>query len=120
MSVRLAALALLLGLAAALTACLTAATGSSFQDPRRFHPRPGQRSAVEPIAKVNDRLYGTYFLGIWGAAIEPPSLREKYLADPEARISNWQIVTGTGQTLILDYIFTTPYGEVVFDVVEVE
>ena len=69
---------------------------------------------------MNDRLYGTYFLGIWGAAIEPPSLREKYLADPEARISNWQIVTGTGQTLILDYIFTTPYGEVVFDVVEVE
>ena len=120
MSVRLAALALLLGLAAALTACLTAATGSSFQDPRRFHPRPGQRSAVEPIAKVNDRLYGTYFLGIWGGEIAPESLREKYLKDPDARISNWQIVTGTGSLMILDLIFTIPYGEVVFDVIEVE
>lgn len=120
MSVRRAALALLLGLATALTSCATIATGSSFQDPRRFHPRPDQRSAVEPIAKVNVTLYGTYFFGLWGAQIAPERLREKYLADPDARISNWQIVSGNGSTLILDYIFTTPYGEVVFDVIEVE
>lgn len=117
---RLARLALLLGMATPLSGCITVAIGSSFQDPRRFSPRPDQRSAVEPVAKVNERLYGTYFFGLWGSEIEPERLREEYLANRNARISNWQIVTGNGQTLLLDYIFTTPYGEVVFDVVDVE
>ena len=120
MSVRRAALALLLGLVTVLTACFTQATGSSFQDPRRFNPRPGQRSAVEPVAKVNERLYGTYFFGFEGTEMRPERLRDKYLAHPNARISNWQIVTGTGSLMILDLIFTLPYGEVVFDVIEVE
>lgn len=120
MRARLAALAILLCTTAPLTACISVATGNSFQDPRRFSPRPDQRYAVEPVAKVNERLDGAYYFGFTGTEIEPERLREEYLSDRNARISNWQVVTGTGLTVILDWFFTTPYAEVVFDVVEVE
>jgi hypothetical protein len=119
MRARLAALAILLCTTAPLTGCIEVAIGSSFQDSRRFSPRPDQRSAVEPVAKVNERLSGFYYFAFVGTEIEPERLREEYLSDRNARISNWQIVTGTGQILLLP-IFTFPYAEVVFDVVEVE
>jgi sugar/nucleoside kinase (ribokinase family) len=119
MRARLAALAILLCTTAPLTACIAVATGSSFLDARRFSPRPDQRSAVEPVAKVNERLSGFYYFGFVGTEIEPERLREEYLSNRNARISNWQTVTGTGMTP-LAFIFTTPYAEVVFDVVEVE
>jgi hypothetical protein len=120
MRARLAALAILLCTTAPLTGCIKVATGNSFQDSRRFSPRPDQRSAVEPVAKVNERLSGLYLFAFVDTEIEPERLREEYLSDRNARISNWQVVTGTGLTMILDWFFTIPYAEVVFDVVEVE
>lgn len=104
----------------ASTGCYNLAMSSYYEDPRRFSPRPDETYSIEPVAKVNETLYGFHLLGFRVKGVEPVKLRDEYLANPSYRITNWQLLIANVDIPLLDFLFTVPYAKVVFDVVEVE
>jgi len=107
-------------LGALTSGCFRWNTGFSFQDHRRFQHRPGSLNRVKAIARVQETLWGMNLFGINVRSLQPESLREKYLANPRYRVTNWQLLTGNLDIPYLDLFMMFPYCQVGFDVVEVE
>lgn len=111
------ALALLL-LAAA--GCYQAPGGLHYEDTRRFHHRPQEHYRVEPVARVDETLYGFNLFGIAIRPLKPEVLEEKYLKDPTLYLTNWQVLTAVIDIPYVQFLFNVPYARVIFDVVRVE
>jgi hypothetical protein len=118
----MARLHLVLAFASFLTAtgCFNYAISSYYEDPRRFSPRPDETYSIEPVAKVNETLFGFHLFGMRVKSIDPLKLRDEYLTHPNYRITNWQLLIATVELPYLAYLCTIPYAKVVFDVVEVD
>jgi hypothetical protein len=110
----------LLALGALATGCFQWSTGFEFQDHRRFQHRPGSLNRVKAIARIDETLWGMNLFGINVRPIQPEALREKYLANPNYRVTNWQLLTGNLDVPYLDMLMIFPYCRVSFDIVEVE
>jgi hypothetical protein len=99
------------------TGCYNIAISSYYEDPRRFSPRPDETYSIEPVAKVNETLFGLHLFGLRVKSVDPVKLRDQYLTNPNYRITNWQLLIAN---VDLGFPCAIPYAKVVFDVVEVE
>lgn len=100
--------------------CYQSAFSHTFEDSRRFQHQPGSQYRTQPVARVDEMLYGFNLFGISVKPLDPVSLQRQYLKDPHHSVANWQVVTGTIDIPYLQFLFTVPFSRVTFDVVDVE
>jgi len=111
---------LAVALCVAAVGCYQAPTGLHYEDSRRFSPRPHGNYRVEPVARVDETLYGFNLFGIAIKSLRPETLSERYLSEPNLYITNWQVLTAVIDIPYVQFLFNMPYARVIFDVVRVE